>query len=204
MVNSLPPSFFLPPRYSHAPFSPLPTMNSKIMKALFPPNTQQIFRTSSQPCSLCGGLLPSRPLRLTRKGSGTFLCMEFTAGQRILHVSSISNPLHTTLQQRFTPACSYTLSAFLHYAHWDFQTPMSMLSNKPRAALFLLCHYYKPLTTFIPNSSQAFASRPRPAALSLATKCSTQCAANLIPSPADSLALVKPCNRFYLPHFGVG
>ena len=39
--------------------------------------------TSSQPCSLCGGLLPSRPLRLTRKGSGTFLCMEFTAGQRI-------------------------------------------------------------------------------------------------------------------------
>ena len=93
---------------------------------------------------------------------------------------------------------------FLHCARWDFPTLMSMLSNWPRAALFLLCHYCKPLTTFIPNSSQAFALRPRPAALSLVTKCSTPCAANLTPSPADSLALAKPCNRFYLPHFGVG
>ena len=90
----------------------------------------------------------------------------------------------------------------LAFSHANFKT---MLVSLEGVAMHIstLTNYYKPLTTFIPNSSQVFASRLRLAALSLATKCSIQCAANLTSSPADSLALAKSCTRFYLSHFGV-
>ena len=61
-----------------------------------------------------------------------------------------------------------------------------------------------PWLTFILNSCPAFASRLPLAASSPVIKCSTQCVASPIPSPADWLALAKPYNKCPLPHLGVG
>ena len=74
------------------------------MKVLSPPNTQQIFRTSFQPCSLYGGLLPSRLLRLTLKGSDTFSYMAFTRWPedlaRFIHIEPAPHDTPTTFYTR--------------------------------------------------------------------------------------------------------
>ena len=155
---------------------PLPTMNSKIMKVLFDPEG-------------LGYLLVH----------GIHRWPEDLA--RFIHIEPAPHDTPTTFYTR----------VFLHPLRFPALRALGLpdpdvnaIEQATRSALLAM-----PLLQALDYlhtqllSGLCVAAPPR-GLVSLATKCSTQCAANLTPSPADSLALAKPCNRFYLPHFGVG
>ena len=174
------------------------------MKALFPPNTQQIFRTSSQPCSLCGGSPPLPSFAADPEGLGYLLVYGIHRWPE-----DLARFIHIEPAPPDTPTTFYT-RVFLHPLRFPALRALELpdpdvnaIEQATRSAL-LAMPLLQALDYLHTQLLSGLASRHRPAALSLATKCSTQCAANLTPSPADSLTLVKPCNRFYLPHFGVG